>query len=219
MEIDLDGELVRLAYHFVANGSEEYASTKKHDGLQSIRVEPHEDGAVLVACDGAWMFIAIDRGGYCSEPLNLSITVPIHCKLKPSVAELLRVKATRKKGLRLWTQHAPGERQDSTWLADDQSYPNWRGVIPDVGKLNVHFPARISLRYLAQIGRLWDDTNRRTNDLVFLGKNDRQSCVVQIPAMPHIMLVGMPLKSDVPLPGSAWSQQFKQLPPEIDDDL
>lgn len=219
MEIDLDGELVRLAYHFVSNGIDNYSSVKSYVGLQSIRVEPHRDGAVIVACDAAWMFVAIDRTGYCDEPLNLSITVPIHCKLKPSEAANIRVTATRKKGLRLCNARTQFCRQDEPWIAKDQIYPNWRSIIPDLAYLKMNFPARISLRYLAQIGLIWNDTNRRTNNAVFLGRGEDSNVVVHIPAMPHIMLVGMPLKSDEPLPSDKWSKQFKQPAPEIDGDL
>lgn len=221
MELDLDGELVRLAYHFVANGSEDYPSAKQHDGLQAIRVEPHEDGAVIVACDGAWMFVAIDKSGYCDEPLNLSITVPIHCKLKPSTADKIRVKATRKSGLTLWTRVSRTiAKQSERWLAANQDFPNWRQVIPDVSqRMPTHFPAMIGLRYLSLIGRVWDDTNRRSNKAVFLGRSEKQAIAVYFPDMQNIMLVGMPVSGDIEKPSFDWSAKFSQPAPEINDDL
>jgi hypothetical protein len=222
MEIDINGELMRLAFHFVATGDTLYPTAAKYPGMKYIHVEPHDDGAVIVACDGAWMFLGIDEDGFCDEPVNVDLDLTMHMKLKPTTAEKLRVKAVRGRSLALWTVHARGVRQDRPWVADDQGYPDWRVVVPDAGRLNVHFPAVISSAYLAKIGRLWDDTDKRLGHAVFLGKGGKTATCVHFPRMPNVMLVGMPLNEDDMtgfLPGTDWSERFKQEAPEIDDDL
>lgn len=221
MEIDINGELMRLAFHFVATVDTTFDTAKKYPGLKTIRVEPHDDGAIVVACDGAWMFLGIDKDGYCDGPVNVELAVAVHMKLR--YGQLARVSAIGSKGrLKIARSKHTLAVQEEPWVADDQNYPEWRPIVPDAGRLNVHFPAVISSAYLAKIGRLWDDTDQRLGHAVFLGKGGRQATCVHFPRMPNVMLVGMPLDDEDMtkfLPGTDWSERFKQEAPEIDDDL
>ncbi|AEY69530.1 DNA polymerase III B subunit [Burkholderia phage vB_BceS_AH2] len=209
---------MRLAFHFVANVDTPFDTAKKYPGMKYIHVEPHDDGAIVVACDGAWMFLGIDEDGYCDEPVNVELAVPVHMKLRHGM--YARVTAIGSKGrLKVARSKHTLAVQEGSWVAEDQDYPDWRAVVPDAGRLNVHFPACISSVYLAKIGRLWDDTDQRLGHAVFLGKGEKQATCVHFPKMPNVMLVGMPLDDLPELPGTDWSEAFKQPAPEIDDDL
>ncbi len=211
MEIDLSGELVRLAYHFVGfNG--------KHPPY--IRVEPHNDGAILVATDGASMFMGVDESGFVDEPLNLDLSVAVHMALKRSKPGLRVQALSPKKRLRVMQKTSVITEQPERWVAVDQHFPNWRHPVPISDDLHVHFPAVLAPCYLAQLGRLFDDTDKRANPMVFLGSNrEFGGVMVYIPSMPHIAILVMPQNYRLGEAPPGWSYRFKQAAPEIDDDL
>lgn len=211
MELDLSGDLVRYASRFVA--AHESADLP---GMTSIRVEPHEQGAVIVATDRHWMIICIDKDGFCDEPLNFDPAVVTQMKLDQR--DGLRVRANKKLGLRIYDGKTQVFAQPG-WLAEEQDYPDWRNTVPDHKSMSVHTPAIIGPHYLVQIGRLLDQGELRQTHIIFMGTNAASKVIAYVPELPHIMIVGMPLGGDVPKPRSDWSAAFKQEAPEVDDDL
>jgi len=209
MEIDIKAEYLRLAYIFRAKDTPE---KPEYAPLVGVRVEPHKDGAIIVATDGACMFIGIDETGYADQAVNLTddldkaITYMDDKRRVLVDANSLRVTL---KGTTLITVADP--------ILEDQGYPDWRRVIPTAKPQFPLFPASFAGKYLAAIGRL-RSYDPRFDDIIFYGNGSKEPAVLRFTAMPSIMVLLMPCVPKNWSPTAQldrkWLEQFTLAAPE-----
>jgi len=213
MEIDIMAGYVRLASYFVATTLRK----PEYGPLFGVRVEPHEDGAVIVASDGACMFIAIDETGYVSEPVNLNVGF--------SLAEASLGKTFKERrlvgdddSLRIKAKRETIDQWDDEFLLNDQSYLNWRSAVPKPSHVLMS-PVAFAKGYLTKIAKLADDVPD-LDVAAFYGHNQQTAAIIRFPKMPSIMMLLMPYSTgpDYPLGlDRATLDRFTLPAPKADD--
>lgn len=222
MILDISAKYARLAFYFQQQAN---SIDGRNWRYRCMRIEPHPKGAVIVATNGYWMFVGVDEEGECSEPVNLKLSVRMHCAMKPAIFAGMRLRA-RKGELLLIRNKLVVDRQSDDWLFPDQSYPDWRHIMPtDLSDLNIHFPAVLNARVLGQIGNLANDVPDLT-ETVFLGHNDdpTRNCFAYFPGDPSIMMAMATMydqehRSPYTPPGDDWISNFGLVGQRINDDL
>jgi hypothetical protein len=212
MELDLSARYVRLAFNLIAPAPHE-----THPNLDCIRIEPHEQGVVIVATDAAWMFVGIDENGFTDQAVNLNVTVLAHSKMRQPGSRLL---FTRKKGLRVMRGSTCLYRQEEPAIAKDDRYPDWRKAVSNYTRdLSLGVPAVMGTPYIRKVARMLDDVPELTQ-AAFLGAGTYgAAAILHFPEDPSIMLIGMPLKGEFKKPEQSWALNFCKDAPETDDDL
>jgi len=140
IELDVSAEHLEYLSRFMAKGDVRYY-------LNGIRVEPHSDGAIMVATDGHTLCSYLDPDGKCSEavildaPKQLIAAAMSKASSKRLIIEggQLKIKHLQEGDVFIY----PGN------FLIEGNYPDWRKAIPDelvpglIGSFNMKYIDRI----------------------------------------------------------------------------
>jgi DNA polymerase III beta subunit, central domain len=193
-DLAIDAEYARLIQPFLSRDATRYY-------LGGFYVQPHADGALIVATDGHTIAVFHDASGIVKKPgiIKLSATTLAACKMArkgPSPRRLI-VSGNRAEVYQYWISEANRGRlvaaEDDVVI--DATFPDWRRVVP---KMPEKFgPATLNYRYVARFQKI---TNGVGYPQVTMYATDDSSPVVVLTDREDFIGVVMPIRAEPKYP-------------------